>query len=250
MTSGLRTRRYASRPPQDKASYSATVFVGMSPMPRRSRSPAVAWWTRWACRQHANVEKVNSPSAVPSQALARLDARNDPCVQSWKMMNVRIRKPAAGIASARVRRYETPSVRYITADSARYGATDVATSRALHRGAGGCRARASRARTDAQASRSLGADAEMTSGGLRNQLRPGLREPVSALSDLRVTPRLSECGSRIAMPSPATDRPRDRALSPQGYSAVQGRRDLSGVEVGESWPRSALTATAPRPAMG
>ena len=51
--------------------------------------------------------------------MPRLDARNEPCVQSWKTMKVRSRNPAVGIASASTIRYETWSVRYMTADSAR-----------------------------------------------------------------------------------------------------------------------------------
>ena len=35
----------------------------------------MAWCTRCACRQHAKVENVNSPSVVPSHTFARLDAK-------------------------------------------------------------------------------------------------------------------------------------------------------------------------------
>ena len=41
---------------------------------------------------------------MPSHVLSRRDGRNEPCVQSWKTMNVRSRKPAAGIAIASVSR--------------------------------------------------------------------------------------------------------------------------------------------------
>ena len=35
------------RPRQGRAWYSATVSVGTSPVPRRSRSPALPWWATW-----------------------------------------------------------------------------------------------------------------------------------------------------------------------------------------------------------
>ena len=37
---------------------------------------------------------------MPNQLLAFRLGRNEPCVQSWKRMNVRSRKPAVGIVSA------------------------------------------------------------------------------------------------------------------------------------------------------
>jgi hypothetical protein len=46
-------------------------------------------------------------------------------------MYVRSRKPAAGTASASVSRYDTSSARYISAERARYGATEVAMSSRL-----------------------------------------------------------------------------------------------------------------------
>ena len=41
ITNGLRKRRYPSRYFQEREVYSSTVSVGTSPVPRRSRSPAV-----------------------------------------------------------------------------------------------------------------------------------------------------------------------------------------------------------------
>ena len=38
-------------PFQGRAMYSSTVRVGTSPVPRRSRSPEVPWWTAWLWRQ-------------------------------------------------------------------------------------------------------------------------------------------------------------------------------------------------------
>ena len=51
MTSGLRISRYPSRPRGESARYSATVSVSTSPIPRWSRSPAVAWCTACSWRQ-------------------------------------------------------------------------------------------------------------------------------------------------------------------------------------------------------
>jgi hypothetical protein len=44
ITIGLRYSRYLKRPQRDSCTYSPTVKVIMSPTPRRSRSPEVAWW--------------------------------------------------------------------------------------------------------------------------------------------------------------------------------------------------------------
>jgi hypothetical protein len=51
-------------------------------------------------------------------------------------MNVRIRKPAAGIASASVIQTETARQRYIATVSAKYGNADVARSRRPYRSEG------------------------------------------------------------------------------------------------------------------
>ena len=56
---------------------------------------------------------------MPIQWLARRDARNDPWVQSWKTMNVRTRKPAAGMTSATASSVETLSAAYMSAVMAR-----------------------------------------------------------------------------------------------------------------------------------
>ncbi len=119
MTTGLRNSRYASRRRHDADRYSRTVSVLISPTPRRSRSPAVAWWIAWLWRQLANDSNTSTPSTFPNQALARLDGRNEPCAQSWKTMYVRSRKPAAGTASASVSTVDTSRARYIAAHSTR-----------------------------------------------------------------------------------------------------------------------------------
>jgi hypothetical protein len=45
--------------------------------------------------------KTSSPKNRPPQVLARFEWKSEPCVQSWKRMKVRSRKPAVGIESAR-----------------------------------------------------------------------------------------------------------------------------------------------------
>src|SRR3954467_13282595 len=52
-------------------------------------------------------------------------------------MNVRTRKPAAGSASTSTSAVDTSRTAYINAVTARYGSTEVATSAAARRGAGG-----------------------------------------------------------------------------------------------------------------
>jgi len=71
------------------------------------------------------------PAPVPSMSFARRERRNDPCVQSWKTMNVRSRKPAAGTTSRSDSSHDTCSASTIAAISTRYGTTDVATSTRL-----------------------------------------------------------------------------------------------------------------------
>ncbi len=83
-------------PPRLRARYSSTVRVWMSPTPLRSRSPVVAWCTACLWRHQAKGVKRTTPSEAPSIAFARFEPRNEPCAQSWKTMNVRIRNPAAG----------------------------------------------------------------------------------------------------------------------------------------------------------
>ena len=107
MTNGLRNSRYESRPRHDSASYSATVSVWMSPTPRRSRSPAVAWWIACLCRQLWKGIQSTTPRAAPSVELVRFDRKNEPWAQSWKTMNVRIRNPAAGTARISASAIET-----------------------------------------------------------------------------------------------------------------------------------------------
>ena len=119
ITSGLRKSRYPSRPAQSRDSYSSTVSVITSPVPRRSRSPAVPWWTAWLCPQLANGWKTSRPANRPTHLFPRFVGMNEPWVQSWKTMKVRSRKPAAGIARARVIQTETSSEAYISTVRAR-----------------------------------------------------------------------------------------------------------------------------------
>ena len=64
----------------------------------------MAWCTAWLWRHAWKVVNSSSPNTVPSHVFAALGRQNEPCVQSWKTMYVRTRKPAAGIASASVSR--------------------------------------------------------------------------------------------------------------------------------------------------
>ena len=57
-------------------------------------------------------------AAEPEVRLA-CSGRNEPWAQSWKTMKVRRRKPAAGIARARVIQTETSRQRYIATVRAR-----------------------------------------------------------------------------------------------------------------------------------
>jgi hypothetical protein len=72
--------------------------------------------------------KSSTPSAAPSSPLARFERKNELCAQSWKMMKVRSRKPAAGSASASASSVETRSAKKIATSSRRYGATEVPRS--------------------------------------------------------------------------------------------------------------------------
>ena len=55
--------------------YSATVSVGTSPTPRRSRSPEVAWWTACSWRQLLERREDEQAERRPSHALARFDGQ-------------------------------------------------------------------------------------------------------------------------------------------------------------------------------
>ena len=83
---------------QASASYSATVRVWRSPVPRRSRSPAGRVVDGMVVAPAGNGAYSSSPIERPTHAFARRDAKNEPCEQSWKTMNERTRKTAAGIA--------------------------------------------------------------------------------------------------------------------------------------------------------
>ncbi len=65
--------------------------------------------------------------------MPRLVGMNEPCVQSWKTMNVRSRKPAVGIAIGSTTQNEVPlsSIQICSAISARYGTTEVSRSSML-----------------------------------------------------------------------------------------------------------------------
>jgi len=65
---------------------------------------------------------------MPVQLFSLRFGKNEPWVQSWKMMKVRSVKPATGIASSSTSQSETWSSAYIAAVSSRYGSTDVARS--------------------------------------------------------------------------------------------------------------------------
>ena len=114
MTNGFRKSRYRRRSHHGEARYSSTVRVWMSPTPRRSRSPAVAWWIACSRRHTANGVQTSTPSVAPSIAFVRFDLRNEPCAQSWNTMNVRSRKPAATTENAPASHGETHSA---TADA-------------------------------------------------------------------------------------------------------------------------------------
>jgi hypothetical protein len=56
---------------------------------------------------------------------------NEPCVQSWNTMKVRIRNADAGTTSASDNSTETRSASVIATSSARYGTAEVARSNRL-----------------------------------------------------------------------------------------------------------------------
>ncbi len=70
-------------------------------------SPALPWWTAWSWRQLANGCQTRIAVNRPHHLLARFEAQKDPWPQSWKTMNVRNKKPAAGMPRARITSTET-----------------------------------------------------------------------------------------------------------------------------------------------
>ena len=78
----------------------------------------------------------------PEHVVRAARSENEPCVQSWKTMNVRIRNPAAGTASAERQQTETCSANTITTSRTRYGTTDVPRSTGSGRDAAPHRERA------------------------------------------------------------------------------------------------------------
>ena len=82
-------------------------------------------------RQFSNGWSTSRPQKMPSQLFAFRDGRNEPCVQSWKRMKVRSRKPAVGMVSARTSQKETSNSANRGDQSARYGTTEVAMSSRL-----------------------------------------------------------------------------------------------------------------------
>src|SRR6266511_6388173 len=82
------------------ARYSCTVSVRMSPIPRRSRLPELAWWMACVRRQKSYGVNVNTPMMRPTQSFASRWWKKAPCPQSCWIMKSRTRKPAAGTASS------------------------------------------------------------------------------------------------------------------------------------------------------
>ena len=76
------------------------VNVVMSPYPRWSRLPELAWCIEWLFAQTSNGVKVNMPIARPTQSLAALLLKKLPWPQSCWIRNSRSMKPAAGIIRA------------------------------------------------------------------------------------------------------------------------------------------------------
>jgi hypothetical protein len=64
-------------------------------------------------------------------SFARRERMNDPCVQSWNTMNVRIRNAEVGKTSTSDNHTETRSANVIATSNARYGTTEVARSSRL-----------------------------------------------------------------------------------------------------------------------
>ncbi len=73
---------------------------------------------------------------VPTNKLARLDAKKDPCEQSWKTMYVRSRQAALTGAKASARRGDTPSAKYIATLMPMYATTEAIMSARLRSGRG------------------------------------------------------------------------------------------------------------------
>src|SRR5258707_1372926 len=57
----------------------------------------------------------------PTTSLAARDLKNEPCPQSWKMMNTRTRNAPARIGSGSVIQYDTAVLRNIKYQSSAYG---------------------------------------------------------------------------------------------------------------------------------
>src|SRR3954454_11464687 len=68
---------------------------------------------------------------MPNTSFARRERMNEPWVQSWNTMNVRIRNAAAGTTSTNDSTRETRTANAIATSNARYGTTDVARSNRL-----------------------------------------------------------------------------------------------------------------------
>src|SRR6185437_4518592 len=64
-------------------------------------------------------------------SFARRERMNEPCVQSWKTMNVRVKNAEAGRTRASDSQTDTRSAKVIATSKARYGTTEVARSSTL-----------------------------------------------------------------------------------------------------------------------
>src|SRR6476620_8716603 len=71
------------------------------------------------------------PQIVPRKLFARCDLKNEPCPQSWKIINARVRRPPAGNASASVIQYEYDKLTYIRVSNTKYGIKVLATCQRL-----------------------------------------------------------------------------------------------------------------------
>src|ERR1043166_1122943 len=61
------------------------------------------------------------PQMKPSTSFARRDLKNEPCPQSWKIINVRTMNPPAKTASGMVIHREIERLKYIRHQSSTYG---------------------------------------------------------------------------------------------------------------------------------
>src|SRR2546421_4966705 len=139
---------------------------------------------------------------MPTHAFARLDGRNEPCVQSWNTMKVRSMKPAVGIARAATSRYETSRAQYMSAVSAMYGSAEVAMSsrplRTLGLAYGASRSRQ-------KACPSWGSSATLTAGTacLLRASSGCTRPPVGISRRSSVTVARGPVDGRVASPAPS-----------------------------------------------